>query len=163
MLEVDRLLPFCNGDPSMADRLIIKCLELVASDELSPFERLIKLADAFKHANNHVKSRLLCALNDHISAVSHQIDAIPLREQLVKRLLPIWECDDAYTKALACIIFVKFGVCESVECWYRLRQSSGGRGRCVVEREAALYCIKEFDRHLGGREEWREIMHGIIY
>lgn len=140
LLELDKLLPFCH-DPVIGDAVLSKCEEMLLDDKIALGDRLLKLADAFRLANNALRVRLLPTVRSSVSVVTIDAD-IP--EMLISRLVMLWECDDPYSRALCCLLYQalqKF-ILHSVEIWYRLRQSV--LSDYAIEQRAAMQALSSF-------------------
>jgi len=141
LLELDRLLPLCR-DPIIGDAVISKCDEMLQDDKIAPGDRLLKLADAFRLADNALRVRLIPCIESVGSYIS-QDASVP--DILITRLVMVWECDDPYGRALACLLYKalhKF-IPHSVEIWYRLRLSL--LSEYSIEWRAAKYALDSFD------------------
>lgn len=150
VLELDALLPLCNQDPEAADTVIEACCRLLQANQLSLSDRLLKLADAYKHVNNFIKQKLLKQLPFEAINANNSNNNLTVgsRNELIKRLILIWECDDVYTRALACCLYSRLHhpLLMSEEIWYRLRLSVLSSAK--VEWTAAIDCVKVFQSHL---------------
>jgi hypothetical protein len=141
LLELDRLLPVCR-DPVIGDAVISKCSEMLQDDRIAPGDRLLKLTDAFRLADNALRVRLIPCIE---SVGSHIPKDAIVPDILIARLVMIWECDDPYGRALACLLYkaLHIFIPHSVEIWYRLRQSL--LSEYAIEWRSAKVALASFD------------------